>query len=88
MTVLDSDARAADYLREVEEGTKVVEEVDLLPNKHNGKVLHMYVTLASVALAGCAASRLDGYKLNGKALRCNFASDKSQRAEAIRLRNK
>lgn len=46
----------------------------------------MFLVMASVALAGCASLRLDGMRINQHALRCNFAADKTQRAEAIRRR--
>ncbi|KAG5474248.1 hypothetical protein LSCM1_03026 [Leishmania martiniquensis] len=85
-TMLDSDSSANDYLQQVGKDGELV-EVSLLPAKQHSKVKNMYVTLASVSLAGCVAALLDGYKVEGRALRCNFASDKSQREEAIRRRN-
>lgn len=86
-TVIDSDPNAIDYVDAIGKGTEVVEEVDMLPVKHQSKVKHMYVTMASVPLAGCAAAMLDRYKMEGRELRCNFAADKTQREEAIRRRN-
>lgn len=86
-TVVDSDPNAIDYVDQIGKETEVVEEVDMLPAKHQGKVKHMYVTMASVALAGCAAAMLDRYKVEGRELRCNFAADKTQREEAIRRRD-
>jgi hypothetical protein len=86
-TVVDSDHNAVDYVYQIGKDKDVVEEVDMLPVKHNSKVKHMYVTMASVPLAGCAAAMLDRYKMEGRELRCNFAADKTQREEAIRRRN-
>ncbi|KPA85564.1 putative RNA binding protein [Leptomonas pyrrhocoris] len=86
-TVVDSDPNAADYVSQIGKEKDVVEEVDVLPVKHNSKVKHMYVTMASVPLAGCAAAMLDRYEMEGRQLRCNFAADKTQREEAIRRRN-
>lgn len=86
-TVIDSDTNAIDYVDAIGKEKDVVEEVDMLPAKHQSKVKHMYVTMASVPLAGCAAAMLDRYKMEGRELRCNFAADKTQRDEAIRRRN-
>lgn len=86
-TVVDSDPNAIDYVDQVGRDVDVVEAVDMLPAKHHSKVKHMYVTMASVPLAGCAAAMLDRYKMEGRELRCNFAADKTQREEAIRRRN-
>ncbi|GET89932.1 RNA binding protein, putative [Leishmania tarentolae] len=86
-TVIDLDPDATEYADQIGENKEVVEEVDMLPVKHHSKVKHMYVTMASVPLAGCAAAALNGYKVEGKELRCNFAADKVQREEAIRRRN-
>lgn len=86
-TVIDLDPDATEYADQVGQNTEVVEEVDMLPVKHHSKVKHMYVTMASVPLAGCAAAVLNGYKVEGRELRCNFAADKTQREEAIRRRN-
>ncbi|KPI88303.1 putative RNA binding protein [Leptomonas seymouri] len=86
-TVIDSDPSAIDYVVQLGKGKEVVEEVDMLPAKHHGKVKHMYVTMASVPLAGCAATILDRYVMEGRELRCNFAADKMQREEAIRRRS-
>ncbi|KAG5500339.1 hypothetical protein JKF63_03431 [Porcisia hertigi] len=85
--LVNTDSGARDYVDEIDKDAELVEEVDMLPVKHNSKVKHMYVTMASVSLAGCAAAVLDRYKLKGRELRCNFAADKSQREEAIRRRN-
>lgn len=86
VTSLEKDAVAAEYLASMGDRSKVVEEVDLLPLRHAAKVRNMYVTLSTVPLAGCLAAVLDGMPIQGKKLRCNFAADKSQRAEAIRRR--
>lgn len=86
LTMLDSDVLAADYLGQLEEGKSAVEDIDVLPAKHGGRVKNMYVVLASVPLAGCAAAKIDGYRLENRQLRCNAAADKTQRAEAIRRR--
>lgn len=86
-TVIDLDPGAAEYANQVGQSTEVVEEVDMLPVKHHSKVKHMYVTMASIPLAGCAAAVLNGYRVEGRELRCNFAADKAQREEAIRRRN-
>ncbi|KAK7197445.1 RNA binding protein [Novymonas esmeraldas] len=86
-TVVDSDPGAVDYVAQIGKDAQLVEEVEVLAAKHQSKVKHMYVTMASVPLAGCAAAMLNGYKMEGKELRCNFAADKSQREEAIRRRN-
>lgn len=86
-TMLDADVHAAEYLEKLEDGQEAVESVDLLPVKPHAKIRHMYIVLASVPLAGCAAARLDGHALEGRQLRCNFAADKSQREEAIRRRS-
>ncbi|KAG5499742.1 hypothetical protein GH5_03876 [Leishmania sp. Ghana 2012 LV757] len=86
-TMLDSDSGAIEYMQKMSKDTEVVEEVCMLPAKQHSKAKHMYVTMASVSLAGCAAAVLDGYKVQGRELRCNFASDKSQREEAIRRRS-
>lgn len=85
-SVLDADSATAEYAQQLEPGTSLVESVDFLPLKFNAKLHHMYVTMASVALAGCAVSKLDKYQLEKHRLRCNFAADKTQRAEAIRRR--
>ncbi|KAG5474578.1 hypothetical protein LSCM4_03751 [Leishmania orientalis] len=86
-TLLDSDSGAVEYMQHMSKDAEVVEEVCMLPAKQHSKAKHMYVTMASVSLAGCAAAVLDGYKVQGRELRCNFASDKSQREEAIRRRS-
>lgn len=86
-TVVDSDPNSTDYVDQIGKDKEVVEDVDMLPVKHQSKVRHMYVTMASVPLAGCAAALLDRYRMDGKELRCNFAADKTQRGEAIRRRS-
>ncbi|CAJ1044262.1 hypothetical protein Q4I32_005208 [Leishmania shawi] len=85
-TVLDFDQGSSDYVDQIGNDAEVVDEVDMLPVKHHSKVKHMYVTMASVSLADCAAALLDGYKVEGRVLRCNFAANKSEREEAIRRR--
>lgn len=89
MSTLRKDSASAAYLREVElekGGVSPIETVDFLPLKRDAKVRNMYIRLASVGLAGCLAACLNGFSLQGKKLRCNFASDKAQREEAIRRR--
>ncbi|RNF15033.1 RNA-binding protein [Trypanosoma conorhini] len=64
----------------------VVDSVDFLPTKPRVKHRHMFVTLQSKEVAELVVRLLDAYKLEGAVLRCNFASDKAQRGEAIRRR--
>ncbi|ESL08698.1 RNA-binding protein [Trypanosoma rangeli SC58] len=64
----------------------LVDSVDFLPTKPRAKHRHMFVTLQSKEVADRVVSLLDAYKLEGAAVRCNFASDKTQRGEAIRCR--
>lgn len=85
-STLRKDPAAQEYLKALSSESSLFTDIDYLPLKHDAKVRNLYVTLASVPLAGCLASRLDGMPLGGKKLRCNFAADKSQRAEAIRRR--
>lgn len=84
---LQKDAAAKDYLpADQADLSQVVTDVDFLPIKRGGTVRNLYLTLSSVALAGCLASCIDSVSFRGRKLRCNFAADKSQRAEAIRRR--
>lgn len=85
-TVVDTDPGAVDYLAQLPEGTPVVESVDMLNDNHSGKVRHMYVVMASVPLAFIASHKLDGMPMEQRNIRCNFAADKTQRAEAIKRR--
>eukprot|EP00796_Vickermania_ingenoplastis_P008635 gene8635-6066_t len=85
-STLQKDPAAAPYLEQLESDVSPLDDIDYLPVKHGAKVRNMYVTLANVGLAGCLSMRLDGTALHGKKLRCNFAADKTQRAEAIRKR--
>lgn len=86
-TVVDSDPGATEFIAQLQPGTPLVEGVDMLEAKHGAKVKHMYVTMASVPIAFIASARLDGMRMDQRSLRCNFASDKAQRAEAIRRRS-
>ncbi|EPY43191.1 RNA binding protein [Angomonas deanei] len=83
LTILDSNEAAAPYLEE-KGSSSAVEEIDVIGHRPQGKIQNLYVTMASVGLAGCCIAGLDGYRLAGKNLRCNFSSDKSQRALAIK----
>ncbi|EKF39193.1 RNA-binding protein, putative [Trypanosoma cruzi marinkellei] len=67
-------------------GVAVVDLVDFLPAPPRVKHRHMFVTLQSKEVAEQVVRLLDAYKLDGVTLRCNFASDKAQRGEAIRRR--
>lgn len=87
-STLRKDPNAKEYLSALDPEVPPVSYVDYLPLKHDAKVRNMYVTLASVPLAGCLVACLDGKEFNGRKLRCNFAADKAQRAEAIKRRNK
>lgn len=85
-STLRNDAAARSYLAELDSDTSPLSDIDYLPVKHGSRVRNMYVTLATVGLAGCLATALDGREIGGRRLRCNFAADKNQRAEAIRRR--
>ncbi|RNF00341.1 RNA-binding protein [Trypanosoma rangeli] len=67
-------------------GVDLVDSVDFLPTKPRAKHRHMFVTLQSKEVADRVVRLLDAYTLEGAAVRCNFASDKTQRGEAIRCR--
>nr|CCD15808.1 unnamed protein product [Trypanosoma congolense IL3000] len=77
----DEGAAEADVI----EG-EVVESVDFLNTMTNARRRHMYVTMRSVELAECVAKALNGKQVEGIALRCNFAADKTERKEAIQRR--
>lgn len=87
-STLRKDHNAAEYLGALDPDASPIASVDYLPLKHDAKVRNMYVTLASVPLAGCLIACLDGKEFNGRRLRCNFAADKAQRAEAIKRRSR
>nr|CCC53302.1 putative RNA binding protein [Trypanosoma vivax Y486] len=79
--------RASILTEGVDPAEEIVDSVDLLKPTPKAKWAHMYVTLQSVELAGQAIKALDGLKLEGAALRCNFAADKEQRKMAIQRRS-
>lgn len=87
-STLRGDPAAQSYLENLGANASPLSNVEYLSLKSGGKVRHMYVTLASVPLAGCLCTSLDGKEFNGRLLRCNFAADKAQRAEAIRRRGR
>lgn len=87
-STLRGDSAAQPYLEKLEENVSPLSSVEYLNLKSGGKVRHLYVTLASVPLASCLCSCLDGKEFNGRLLRCNFSADKVQRAEAIRKRGR
>ncbi|ESS63563.1 RNA-binding protein [Trypanosoma cruzi Dm28c] len=83
----NEDVNKADEEREEGSvGVAVVDLVDFLPAPPRVKHRHMFVTLQSKEVAEQVVKLLDAYKLDGVTLRCNFASDKAQRGEAIRRR--
>lgn len=86
ISTLRSNPDAQTHLKTLGVDTSPLSTIDYLQVKPGGKVRNMYVTLASVPLAECLISSLDRKEFNGRLLRCNFAADKTERAEAIKKR--